>query len=156
MIFALINFVILIVFLYIVIRPAAVNFFYARNQDIKKKITAAAEGMHAANLRLKKAEKALKDIPAEIEARKADMNSLCERECRDIIFEAKRAGEHLLRVADEQIRNDEKMATSAVRKEMLSEAIESASKRLMRPGDGEFHKKLFGEGVDDVRSAISS
>lgn len=156
MVFTLINFIILMIFMYVVIRPAAEHFFYARNRDLKKKITTSAENLHSAGIRLKRAQEDMKALPAEIDARRIDAGSMCKKECKEIILDAKRNSEHLLKVVWEQIQNEEKLAADSVRKEMIMEAIADASKRLVRVGDGEFHKRLFSEGVEDMKSAIAS
>ncbi len=146
-----INFVLLIVILYVVMRKAAVkDFFAGRREEIRKKLDELRKGREEAEQRCSELEKKLK----EFEAKKADIleqfkaEGLAEKE--KIIAEARERAEQMIAQAELTVQREIQGAKKRLQAELFDIAAQKAQEIIVQEIKEEDQDHLINEFIERV------
>ena len=154
-IFSCLNFGLLIAGLVWGLRRVARQFFYARREELKKQMIAAAHGRRDARARLSRCRKMASGLEAEIAERRKVMSSTVAKECEAIMADARRRADGLRAGVMRQIREDESRAQGEVRASILERAFERAAKILRDETTAAARGHALDSGIADLTDAMS-
>lgn len=148
----LINFSILFIVLFVVLKKPARDYLKARTEAIKKGLDDARQARELAEAALKEVQERFSRKDAEIEAilRTAKQSGEAERET--LLKEAERMNQKIAEHADTYISFELKKAKDAIRKEAVIVALELAEKKLEQKMTPEEQKKLIADAVSQLEA----
>ena len=124
------NLSLLVVFLFLLLRPVARQFFYAKREVVKKRVVSSAWQLKKAQFRLKEARERIDFVPEDISSRRQAIEKSGRRECARIIAEANELREHILENARKMARIERNKSAELVRKRLLLDAFRRAEGKL--------------------------
>ncbi len=148
----LINFSILFIVLFVVLKKPARDYLKARTEAIKKGLDDARQARELAEAALKEVQERFSRKDVEIEAilRTAKQSGEAERET--LLKEAERMNQKIAEHADTYISFELKKAKDAIRKEAVIVALELAEKKLEQKMTPEEQKKLIADAVSQLEA----
>jgi len=146
-----INFVLLLVILYFVMRKAAVkDFFAGRREEIRRKLEDLGKGKEEAEQRYQELEKKLK----EFEAKKGEIIKQFEAEGQaekeKIIAEAKERAEQMIAQAERTVQREIEGARKRLQSELFDIAAQKAQEIIVREIKEEDQDHLINEFIERV------
>ncbi|MBT3181519.1 MAG: hypothetical protein HN337_03305 [Deltaproteobacteria bacterium] len=154
--FGLINFILFFALLYLILKPIAREFFYARRERIKKDIAQSAWKLRRASQHYKEARSEYDNLTNDIESRKKAISIDCEKECGAIIKEAEYRRDYLImgarKIAEEEI----KESSGAIKDRLVKTAIDRASVKLSSGAHEAANKSAIKKGLGDLAAEIAS
>ncbi len=145
-----INFIILVLILYKLLKNPLKNFFNDQRQAITDEISQLEQ-------QKKKTEAELNEVEAQVTAGDARINTIKQKLAEDgetlktkIIENAREQSEYMLAAAKKNINNQFHEARKAFRAELIELAMSSAEKKLTKEIDQTDHNKLVDEFLYDL------
>lgn len=156
LIFGIINFLILCALLYWLLGSSANHFFYTRREKIRKEMFNSVMILRHARGRLSKNTEHYEHIPADIKSRKDAISRHCNRECEQIIEDAHKKAEHMLKAGERQAAEERKRHATLLRERLMRAAFRIAEERMRKADSPEMQRKYVEKGFEDMKHVESS
>lgn len=151
LLYRFINFGLLVVILFVVIRKAPVkSFFENRRKEIAEKMAALKQGKEAAEQRFRELEEKLKSFEAQREEILQEYRAEGQKEKERIIAEAKQRAQELLAQADLTIGREIQAARERLRREVVDVAARQAQSMIAEQIKDSDQEHLVSEFIEKV------
>ena len=150
LIFGWIKFVILVGAFLWLLGPLAHHFFYARRSRIKKEMTTSVSMLRTARTRFAKIRRLMASLEEDVESRRRAIEESCRKECDDLVAQARRREEHILKGADREEEEERAQSMEMVKRRLLTEAFRRAQQRLEKGLPDKVDRRLIDRGVAEL------
>ena len=149
LLYRVINFALLVIILFVVIRKTAIrNFFSDRREDIRKKLDDLKSEKSAAESRFKELEKKLEEFEVKKNEIIAQLKAEGEAEKEKIIAEAKEKAKQILAQADVTIEREIQIAKDRLRQGVVDVAIQKAQKIIVKDIKDSDQERLVNQLIE--------
>lgn len=149
-----VNFLVLVIILYKLLKKPVVNFFRSRQEAIKREYEELLLRKKEAEARYLELQEKIKNLKAEAEAIYQNYVEQGLREKERILEEAKRQAERIKEQAQLYIAQEVEKAKDALRKELAEEAVKLAEEILRKRITPEHQRALFREFVENIKGRV--
>ncbi len=153
--FGAINFFLFLALLYLMLKPIAREFFYARRERIKRNIAQSAWKLRRAKQHYKEAREEYDNLSNDVSLRKEAIAIDCEKECRSIKKDAEYHCDYLIMEARKVAADDMKESSDMINRKLVREAVRRAMKKLSTDEYAKTNRTTIERGLDDLRIEIS-
>ncbi len=147
-----VNFIVLLIILFKVLRKPLVNFFNNRSEAIQREYEELLRKKREAEAQYLELQARLKNM--EDEAKQIFQNYVeqGQKEKERIIQEAEEQAKRIMEQADLYIKHELEKAKEELRKELANEVVKLAEERLLKGLTVEDHRRIIGDIVERIRS----
>jgi F-type H+-transporting ATPase subunit b len=124
------NFCIFFGILFFLLKTPVIQFFHSRRERMRRHIADSAKALSKAKKRYALATDARSKLASAISERAAAIESMCERECEEIMALAKKRSEHILTSAKRFVEDEKRRAKKSVELSVLRCSLRKAREEL--------------------------
>lgn len=150
------NFILLVAFFYLTLKPVAREFFYSRREKVKKNIAASAWKLRKARLNFKEVKNRHECLANDIKSREEGIGEDSRRECDLILEEAQKRRDHVLGTAKQICERESKNSIRLLREKLISEAFAKARSTIGSSISGPVRKRMVERGLGEFSEELSS
>lgn len=143
-----INFLLLTGVVFLLLRPIAQHFFFARRNQIKREIERSIDALKRAKARVRRCREHDEVLDRDIDDRRRAIEAGCAKECEAILAEARRKQQHVLAGATRQSEDERARAMKLVKRRILIDAFRRAEGELRGEMTPELAERLVAQGIE--------
>jgi F0F1-type ATP synthase membrane subunit b/b' len=151
--FGIVNFLILCALLYWVFGQATNQYFHSRRARIRKQMLSSVMTLRQARGREAKSKERYEELPHDIAERKEAIARSCDKECRQIIVEAHRKAEHMMKAGERRALEERRKHASLIRERLMRSAFRMAEERIRKSMDARERRRHMEKGFAELESA---
>lgn len=149
--FSALNFAILSALVLWMLGPAANQFAYRRRSRMRRHMLTAILELRRARGRANKSKQRYESLPADISARKESISLNCDRECAEIMEEARNKAENTLKAGERRATEERRRHASLIRERLMRSAFIIAEERIKKTDSPERQEVFLERGLQSLK-----
>lgn len=145
-----VNFLILCALLYWAFGQAANQYFHSRRGRIGKQMLSSVMNLRKARVREAKSRERYEALPHDIAQRKEAISINCEKECKQIIGEAHKKAENILKAGERRALEERRKHASLIKQRLMRSAFRIAEDRIRKSMDADERRKHMHRGFAEL------
>ena len=150
-----INFLILVFFLFKVLKEPLSRFFQESARSIREKLQGTEEAYLLAQRELEEVEKRLASLDEEVNKLRSAIGKIGEKERDQIIANARQMAEHMLEKAKLEAVYSVEQAKSELRRQVIDEAVRTAEDSVRKAINQTDQERLVNEYLDNLKEVVA-
>ncbi len=149
--FSAINFGILAALVLWVLVPSANQFSYKRRSRIRRHMLTAVLELRRARGQARKGSERYDALPSDIATRKEMISKNCDRECEQIMEEARSKAENTLKAGERRAAEERRRHANLIRERLMRAAFRMAEERIKQSSTPEKQRRYMEKGLESLK-----